>query len=76
VFTEVFSLFQQRPDQLQSAEDTAAAVHEKMKDIFKDDQALLKSFEAFMPSSLKLAGSNGLSTVQTSAEGLEPEEVD
>ncbi|KAK4034387.1 hypothetical protein C8A01DRAFT_39112 [Parachaetomium inaequale] len=75
-FTDIFTAPQTRPDQLPPAEETVAAIHNKMKDIFKDDMDLLERFEAFMPSSLKLAGDKGSSTVQMSTEELEPEEVD
>jgi len=57
----------------QTAEDLARTVHDKMREIFKDDLDLLEKFESFLP---------GAKTKETSARDqdlaaeLDAEEVD
>ncbi|KAK3344212.1 hypothetical protein B0T25DRAFT_556403 [Lasiosphaeria hispida] len=47
VFTESFGSTGQL--QSQSAAELATSVHEKMEEVFKDDQDLLEKFTAFLP---------------------------
>lgn len=48
VFMESYGPHQQ----LKPAEEAVPPIHEKMRDIFKDDKDLLEKFESFLPRNL------------------------
>ena len=56
-----------------TAEDLARPVHDKMREIFKDDLDLLDKFETFLPGAKNVSVSN---QEQGLAAELDAEEVD